>query len=236
MACRCPEEFNPWPPFVDIFASVILVMMLFLLVTIVNIGYYAQFKYKVSYTASVETKVPIQPEEQTKVPQRKEEAKKIKPKEKEFSFHKVEAPAIDKKAKNSLFEGGKSEGNAVRYAAEKKDASLTKQRLVKKDLRLSILFSDKEIFLNGATKRKLKLFASDVLRRSKLAEFTIYVSDPRNVISSTVAKRISLGRVMNIQNVLVSSGVKKKRIKFNLQKQIPSSNPYGEVVVKVHIP
>ena len=55
MAIKCEEEFNPWPSFVDIFSSVILVLLLFLLVTIVNIGYYAQFKYKIQYTGSVTT-------------------------------------------------------------------------------------------------------------------------------------------------------------------------------------
>ena len=48
MAKKRAEEFNPWPPFVDIFSSVILVLLLFLLITIVNIAYYAQFKFKVS--------------------------------------------------------------------------------------------------------------------------------------------------------------------------------------------
>lgn len=55
MAIRCEDEFNPWPSFVDIFSSVILVMLLFLLVVLVNLGYYAQFKYKVSYTGSIAT-------------------------------------------------------------------------------------------------------------------------------------------------------------------------------------
>ena len=55
MAKRCEDEFNPWPSFVDIFSSVILVMLLFLLVVLVNLGYYAQFKYKVSYTGSIAT-------------------------------------------------------------------------------------------------------------------------------------------------------------------------------------
>jgi Flp pilus assembly protein TadG len=55
MAIRCEEEFNPWPAFVDIFSAVILVLMLFLLVTLVNIGYYAQFKYKIQYTGTVAT-------------------------------------------------------------------------------------------------------------------------------------------------------------------------------------
>lgn len=55
MSKRCEDEFNPWPSFVDIFSSVILVMLLFLLVLLVNLGFYAQFKYKVSYTGSIAT-------------------------------------------------------------------------------------------------------------------------------------------------------------------------------------
>lgn len=55
MACKFEEEFNPWPSFVDIFSSVILVLLLFLLVVLANLGYYAQFKYKVSYNGSIAT-------------------------------------------------------------------------------------------------------------------------------------------------------------------------------------
>ena len=55
MSCKCEEEFNPWPSFVDIFSSVILVLLLFLLVVLANLGYYAQFKYKVSYNGSIAT-------------------------------------------------------------------------------------------------------------------------------------------------------------------------------------
>ena len=53
MASKFEEEFNPWPSFVDVFSSVILVLLLFLLVVLANLGYYSQFKYKVSYTGSV---------------------------------------------------------------------------------------------------------------------------------------------------------------------------------------
>lgn len=237
MACRCPEEFNPWPPFVDIFASVILVMMLFLLITIVNIGYYAQFKYKVSYTASVVTQAPVQPEEQTKVKPKQEKCQKQKTKEKidGFSFHKIKPEGVNT-AKDRLFEGGKAEGNAVRYAAESKDASVTKQKLMKKDMQLSIQFQDKEIFLNAVSKRKLKLFVSSIKRRSPLAEFSIMVADPKVVISSTIAKQISLGRALNIQSVIKSAHINKKNIHIHLRNSIPSSSKYGEVVIKVHIP
>jgi len=241
MAKRCPEEFNPWPPFVDIFASVILVMLLFLLITIVNIGYYAQFKYKVSYTASVTTKEPIVSEEQSKVTTTQPECKPTPqlpdPIEdtKAVSFHKIVKPSF-MNAKDSFFEGGKSEGSAVSYAASKDQKKFTNQKLVKKDLQLTVQFQDKEIFLNSSIKRKIKLFVADLNRRSKRTIYTLYVSDPKNVISSTISKQISLGRVLNVKNIIKHSNIKTKNIKLNLQKEISATNPYGNIIIKAHIP
>ncbi len=241
MAKRCPEEFNPWPPFVDIFASVILVMLLFLLITIVNIGYYAQFKFKTSHTASTVTKAPIQPEDQSKVtssPQVKcipIENEKKSEKESRFSFHKVIAE-INNKSNNSLFEGGKAEGNAVSYAVNKNQKEFKKQKLIQKDLTLTIAFEDVEIFINSSIKRQIKRFVGDIHRRSKRAVFTLYVNDPTNILSSTIAKQISLGRVLNVKNIINHSRTSSKNIKMNLQYDVPSSNPYGDIVIKVHIP
>ena len=241
MPKRCPEDFNPWPPFVDIFASVILVMLLFLLITIVNIGYYAQFKFKTSYTASVTTKEPIISEETTKVTTTQVECKPVPedkekiPEDKAFSFHKVIAPAFEE-AKNSLFSGGKADGSAVSYAANKDQKEFTKQKFIKKDLILTIEFEDKEIFLNSSIKRKIKLFISDINRRSKRAEFAVFVSDPKNIISSTMSKQISLGRILNVKNIIKKTNVKAKNIKINLQKEIYTNSLYGAITIKVHIP
>ena len=217
-------------------------MLLFLLITIVNIGYYAQFKYKISYTASVETKEPIMPEEQTKVTATKQECKPtpqapspIIEDEHAVSFHKIEKPSFEN-ANNSFFEGGKNKGSAVSYAANKDKKQFTKQKLIKKDLTLRVEFQDKEIFVNSSIKRKLKLFVSDINRRSKRTLYTIYVSDPQNMISSTIAKQISLGRALNVKSILQHSNISKKNIKMNLQDEQPSSNPYGDIVIKAHIP
>lgn len=241
MAKRCPEDFNPWPPFVDIFASVILVMLLFLLITIVNIGYYAQFKYKTSYTASVVTEAPVQPEQQTKaMPTPKIECtpsqtQEVQNDKKEFSFHKITA-VVDENSSNSLFSGGKSVGNAISYAADKEKKQFTKQKLIKKVLLLTVSFQDKEIFLNSAIKRKIKLFISDINRRSKRAQFTLLVSDPTNVISSTISKQISLGRILNVKNIIKYSNIKQKNIRMDLQHEIPSNNRFGDITIKVYIP
>jgi len=239
MAKRCPEEFNPWPPFVDIFASVILVMLLFLLITIVNIGYYAQFKYKTSYTASVVTKAPVQPEKQTKVKPSTQECKpqtKTKePIENAVSFHKIIEPSFEN-AKNSFFSGGKAQGNAVSYAANKNQKEFPNQKFIKKNLQVIVEFKDKEIFLNSKIKRAIKLFVGNVNRRSKRAIFTIYVSDPKNMISSTLAKQISLGRVLNVKNIIKRSNVKVKHIRMNLQKEINTNNPFGNIIIGAYIP
>jgi len=240
MAKRCPEEFNPWPPFVDIFASVILVMLLFLLITIVNIGYYAQFKHKISYTASVVTEAPIQPEQQTKVAQTPVECvpsknKDIEDKIDEFSFHKVTAPS-EKDSKDSLFSGGTSIGNSVSYAANKTQKEFTKQKIIKHNLVITVSFEDKEIFVNSSIKRKIKLFISDIKRRSKRAQFTIFVSDPTNLVSSTISRQISLGRVLNVKNIIKKSHIKPNKIKMDLQHEIPTTNPFGDITIKAYIP
>lgn len=238
MAKKCPEEFNPWPPFVDIFASVILVMLLFLLITIVNIGYYAQFKSKMSYTASVTKEAPIQPEDQTKVistlPVECTPSANAKDEtESAFSFHKVAAPRT-KDSKNSLFSGGKEVGNAVSYESNKKDYA--NQKLSTKDLRLTIQFQDKEIFLSPKIKRDIKRFIASINRRSKHAIFTILVSDPENIISSTLTKQISLGRVLNVKSIVHRAHINSKNIRMDLQHEIPSENQYGNIIIKVHIP
>lgn len=234
MSRRCPEEFNPWPSFVDIFASVILVMLLFLLITIVNIGYYSQFKYKTSYTASVETTIPVQPEQQTKVKSMPQECIPIIEDLKEML--KKEKDISSQDANKSMFSGEKIEENSVGFATNKEPKKIQNQKAFTKDLVLTIEFQDKEIFLNSDIKRKIKLFISDVSRSSKRAKFSIFVSDPKNMISSTLSKQVSLGRILNTKNILQRSNIDTKNINMNLQETIPTTNPYGNITIKANIP
>ena len=237
MGKHCPEEFNPWPPFVDIFASVILVLMLFLLITVVNIGYYAQFKSKMSYTATAVKKAPQDtdgtvPSVNQCIPcttSRKQEIKDT-----EVSFHKINKP-IFKDSKNSLFSGGEEEGNALDYKTKTKTSFDTQSILIKKS-RIELFFKDKEIFISTMMKHKIKKFIGDINRVTKKSTFTIYVSDPKNVVSATISKQISLGRVLNIKNIVKRTNVKSSRIKINLQTSDSEPSSYGSVVIKAYIP
>ena len=239
MGKHCSEEFNPWPPFVDIFASVILVMLLFLLITVVNIGYYAQFKYKTSYTASVETKLPIQPEESSKAPaasytEKKE--KRILPPDKSVSFHKIDKPQLSENANNSFFSGGKREGNAVSYAINKEQKAFLAQEAFKKESELNIIFEDKEIFLNTKIRSQLRNFVAAAFRKSKKAEFTIMVTDPHNILSKTISKQISLGRAINVKNQIKKSRVPSKQIHLNLRKASADLSQFGTITIQSRIP
>ena len=72
MARKRVEPFNPWPGFVDLFASVIMVVLMFMLVLIVNISYYSQFKYKIAYTGAIAIQKPTSIIEQNKEKIKKE--------------------------------------------------------------------------------------------------------------------------------------------------------------------
>jgi len=236
---HCPEEFNPWPPFVDIFASVILVMLLFLLITIVNIGYYAQFKHKVSYTASVQTEAPIQAEDTSKVTSAAAAVKKqerIVPPENSVSFHKISKPQLSDNANNSFFSGGKKEGNAVSYAINKEQKAFLAQKAFKKDSVLHIIFEDKEVFLNTKIRSQLRTFIAATFRKSKKAEFTIMVADPHNIMSKTVSKQISLGRAINIKNQIKKSRVPALQIHMNLRKPSADLSEFGTITIQSRIP
>lgn len=243
MGRHCQEEFNPWPPFVDIFASVILVMLLFLLITIVNIGYYAQFKYKVAYTASVETKTPIQSEETSKITTNYAEKKEVViqkerviPPEDSVSFHKIEKPQLSEQANNSFFSGGKEEGNAVSYAINKEQKAFLAQKAFKKESELHITFEDKEVFLNTKIRSQLRNFIAAEFRKSKKAEFTILVTDPHNIVSKTLSKQISLGRAINIKNQIKKSRVPSKQIHMNLRQNSADLGEFGTITIQSRIP
>ena len=236
MGKRCPEEFNPWPPFVDIFASVILVLMLFLLITIVNIGYYAQFKAKTAYTGSQEDPNAMASEESSKIKvdycEKREEVVKIEVQDEMITFHKVSATKLDTDANRSLFSGGKAEGNAVAYAAAKSPTAFDKQSSLHKDRAFIITFENKEIFLNTRIKQNLRRFIKQQRAKNPKIEFHISVNDPDKFVSSTLARQVSLGRAINVKKLISNMRIPKKQLKLRLQKENAVASEFGTVIVK----
>jgi hypothetical protein len=239
MAKQCPEEFNPWPPFVDIFASTILVLMLFLLITVVNIGYYAQYNFKMAYSGSTESIEVVNNEVASKVKVNFREKQEVTVTEDnaQINSHKMDIPAFDcNKSKGSLFSGGEGDGNAIKYASQKRALEFLKQKIITKKSSIVIEFESKEIFINNQIKQKIRQYVKSTLRRNKKTKFFVYVSDPDMVISSTIAKQISLGRALNIKGFVAKQGVSKKNLRLNLQKDPKERFKFGSVTIEARVP
>lgn len=209
-AKKCEEEFNPWPPFVDVFSSVILVLLLLILVFIVNIAYYMQFNSKVNSTAT--TKSVTNNLEKGQDPTELVTIKK--------NIIQVES----KTSNQSMFKGGKSEGNAI--SSDTKDKEYTQDAKATKG-ELIISYSGKELFVTGPTKSKVKSFAS----KHKSSTLTLEVANPTNIISSTLRKQISIGRMITIKNIIKKSGINLSQVKINIKNIKDPKYPYGYVKV-----
>jgi hypothetical protein len=216
---RCDEEFNPWPPFVDIFSSVILVMLLFLLITIVNIAYYAQFKFKVSYTGTVATDEII-----------------LKPQENKEEI-------IVQQMQQTIIEDPETKDNIGDIESAGKDLSriyedeITKQETFVTEDYLILNFGSSDIKIDNPTILKIKEFINDIKQKNPKHVVKISAVDPTNQISATVMKQISLARTINTRNLIRQLGYDIKDVQIDLLKVnlsgVDNKNDNGYIIVRI---
>jgi hypothetical protein len=227
MGKKCLEEFNPWPPFVDIFSSTILVLLLFMLILIVNLGYYAQFKFKVSYTGTIATRELI-PENTVK------ESKQVPVDQKEIVEQEVVKSSIisEVQEKKELERAGQD-------LVQVDDTNTTLQATVQKDDYLIVTFADKEILLDDPTIREVKQYIQDMKNKFPKHKVIISSVEPTNQISSTIAKQISLARTLNTRNLIRKQGYNKSDVRIRLlddtiKNKLPE-NEAGFVYITVKV-
>lgn len=219
MAIKCEEEFNPWPSFVDIFSSVILVLLLFLLVTIVNIGYYAQFKYKIQYTGSVTTEDIILQDTAKKI--KLDEKKKVENKKKKIIVEKnLMDEEIVMQMQKELQAATDIESAGEDLADKKKSENKDATNVIEADKYFYIPFESNAIFIDQGVIEKLKAFVKKSKTKYPGHKVIIYATDPLDQISITVTKQITLGRTLNVRNLLRKYDYNKKDLKLNLGEEI----------------
>ena len=228
MACRFDEEFNPWPSFVDIFSSVILVLLLFLLVVLANLGYYAQFKYKVSYTGSVSTdelilqtsttsenrvdeKTPIgyhiNPNSNLNIQVYKEEKQMVLALQNQIT-------ADESHVKSA--EGTDEVVSAGINVADKPANDDIIQTSLSKDDYFIITYKADELFVDDNISRQLKDFLAKAKAKNPNLQIKIYSNDMKNTISSTIARQVSLARTMSTRNLIKKFGFDRKDVLIDL--------------------
>lgn len=232
MSKRCEDEFNPWPSFVDIFSSVILVMLLFLLVVLVNLGYYAQFKYKVSYTGSIASddlilndnpspaqikeEVVKKSESKTEAPTQKQPNPPIVFKEMKQEIIRLKKIIEERTVKAKEKKEAKLESGGIDVANRKDDDKKSKQTIIAADEYFIITFKGNEIFFDNEITKKLKVFIKDIKSKYKKHKIMISASDVKGQASATIAKQISLARSLGARNLIRKLGYEKKDVRVDL--------------------
>lgn len=231
MANRCEDEFNPWPSFVDIFSSVILVMLLFLLVVLVNLGFYAQFKYKVSYTGSIATDdliVNDNPSEGTEKLFQKQQAQPVtqietKTKEQSQAVSQMQSEIIrlrkmikERTVKAKEKHESEIEAGGIDVKDRKDDDNKSKQTIINSEDYFIITFKGNEIFFDNEITKKLKGFLNDAKEKYKKYKISITAADVQGQASATVAKQISLARTIGARNLIRKFGYEKKDVRVDL--------------------
>ncbi len=181
-AKQCEEEFNPWPPFVDVFSSVILVLLLFVMVMIVNVAYYMQFNSKSNSQATTKSitnnlQAGVDPTNKISLP-------------------KIEKPKMATAGKDSLFEGGKNDGNAISVQPDKNKKIVQKTFIKGREFIVS--YDTKELFLKSKIKEKLKSF----VKKYKGRKIIITMGLATKMLSKTYAKQIALSRAISVRNTV----------------------------------
>ena len=257
MSVRCEDEFNPWPSFVDIFSSVILVMLLFLLVVLVNLGYYAQFKYKVSYTGSIASDDlilndnPEQVKIKEKIIEKQESTKEAQTQKQQESSVKNQSVQVlqqevirlkkiieERTVKAQEKEESEIEAGGIDVKDIKDDDLKSKQATVVSDEYFIVSFKGNEIFIDNEITKKLKVFIDDVKKKYKKHKIMITAADVKGQASATIAKQISLARSIGIRNLIRKFGYEKKDVRVDLlastkiKEKVNDQNGYLVIRVK----
>jgi hypothetical protein len=239
MACKFEEEFNPWPSF-DIFSSVILVLLLFLLVVLANLGYYAQFKYKVSYNGSVSSDELISsstnpPSVRTTNPNSDLNIQIIK-EQKQMILALQNQIASDVTLIKSAKGTDEIESSGINVA-DKKEDSTNIQKILATDEYLVITYKSDEFFVDDIVSKQIKDFLNKTKNKYPSNQIIIYSSDIKDQLSATISKQISLARTMSVRNLIRKFGYEKKNIKIDLSNKPeikePTDTQNGYLVIKM---
>lgn len=231
MSCKCEEEFNPWPSFVDIFSSVILVLLLFLLVMMANLAFQSQFKYRVSYAGTVANEDLIMKNNKTMkqgVPDSKEKYDPAPPSKASSTTTQEESQASSQSAN-----AGQIESAGVEIL-DKVDLNKKSQITTLSEDYMVVSYKADEIIIDDGITKDLKAFLS---KYSKDVKITIYSKEIKNQLSATVSKQISLARTMSLRNLIQKFGYEKKNLNIDLAGEIEIKEKVddtnGYIVIKI---
>lgn len=203
MAKKHVEAFNPWPGFVDLFASIIMVVLIFMLVLIINITYYAQFKYKISYSGSVPVEEIIS--------------------EQIIETNKESITTVEVETKDEQDDTKKDLEAVAGVDLTVVDNNLTRQENIIYDDWMIIKYKKNEIILDAKTIKDIDEFLLKVRAKYPNNYASVYMSEPKNQISASITKQLALSRSLNIRNLLRKKNYNNSDVLIKLKDKIPEA-------------
>lgn len=214
------DEMNPFIAYVDLFSSIIMVLLLFVLIMFVNIGYYMQFNSKDRSKSDVNT--TENEEEQESVV-----TKVVIEKKEDFKQIVIVNPEQKENNNTTPVQGGEVEGNTLTKKTEKFALAEFKEE------DLIIAFKNNEFFLNKDVIQQIAKFMEDQLKSNPNAQFYLSVGDSTKLISSTQTKQVSLGRILSLKNALQAMPKLKDKIKVSYQQEKSAGYDFGYLKIDV---
>ncbi|AOO66356.1 hypothetical protein [Sulfurospirillum halorespirans] len=201
-------EMNPYISYVDLFSSVILVLLLFVLIMFVNVGYYMQFTSK-----NAKQDVPQEMTQNMVVP--KESPKII------FSSAKINQKDPTVQSSTDVGENTLSKQKDTSSVVEVKESDLL------------IVFKNNDYFPQQNALSQLVKTMGKIAKAKPNAQFVISVGDTKKLISSTQAKQVSIGRILSLKNKLESMDEFKNKIHVSYKQQSTNNYDFGYLKIDV---
>lgn len=224
MASSSQGEMNPFISYVDLFSSVILVLLLFVLLMLVNVGYYMQKNTKVDANQTV-----ISNEDAKLLEQLKEEAKtRLETKKAEpIITQNVPEQVVERQTEPAQETPEETfEGNTV----YKNGGQLAVATFIEADM--VVAYKNNEFFLN----KDITMDIIGVLKRIQKANpnvtFVLTIGDSKKIISSSQTKQVSLGRILSLKNNIEAVPELKGRTKINYKPTEKLNYEYGYIKIE----
>jgi hypothetical protein len=168
-------------------------------------------------TSAAPSKKPQQPKPAPVKKEKKKEIKKVPT--------ALKVPPVEQNiTKGTLFN---LEGAGKEYT-NVDDQNKTKQNVELSQKYMIINFSEKEVSLDDPIIKKVKSYIKDVKKKFPNSYIEIAGIDPQNVVSATIAKQISLARVLNVRNLCRKLWKKKKDVRINLSQLDKVVSKFGK--------
>jgi hypothetical protein len=219
------DEMNPFISYVDLFASIIMVLLLFVMIMFVNVGYYMQFnskdRAKSDVNATEEKPKPVEPVVSQIEMKKKDDVKRIV----------IENPIIQTVTKDlnntTPVQGGEVNGNTIGKRSDK---------FAKADFKpeeLLISFKNNEYFLDKDVTQQIADFMKQKLQSNPNVNFYLSVGDSSTILSSTQTKQVSLGRVLSLKNALQKMPELSDKVKINYKQDNSIKYQFGYLKIDV---